>query len=50
MTKKKVEEIFDELDECLDFHCRNAENKEDLIERFEEALYDLKEKLLKETE
>lgn len=36
--KEEIKEIFEELRERLNFHFRNAENKEDLIERIEQAI------------
>lgn len=44
MKKEEVAEMFEELREGLNFHSRNAEDKEDFIERANELINQLEEK------
>ncbi len=48
MTKTDVEKIFNAINECLEYHFSNAENKEDLIERLNRSLTEMKEKFKNE--
>lgn len=45
---KEIENLFYDLREGLEFHFRNAENKEDLIERVNELVNQLEEKYTQE--
>ena len=48
MEKEIIEEIFDKIRDCLDFHFRNAESKEDLIERISLDLNKIEEEYTEE--
>ena len=50
MKKTEIEEIFDELREMLNFHLRNAENKEDFIERIVPDFNEIEEKYKEKAE
>lgn len=48
MKAEEIEEIFNDLRDGLEFHFRNSENKEDLIERINELLNQIEEKYTEE--
>lgn len=50
MKKSEIEEIFEKIRDCLEFHFRNAEDKEDLINRINQSINEMEENCLKEAE
>lgn len=50
MKKTEVNEIFEELYECLNFHFRNAEDLEDLKERLRRDIPEIENKFEEKAE